>query len=156
MNYLKIYFAIIAKAAGRKPSILYDKHHIIPQSLGGPDIATNWIYLYPKEHLVAHHLLARAYPDVELLQSGFNVKRVSIKHYNHYRWAMRIKDLAVMIEYAKNKKELISRLKVLLDAIGDIDMDKVMPVKRQSTMPPSHVETQPKKPVKKKEKKCKK
>ncbi len=81
MNYLKTYFSIIAEAAGREPSILYDKHHIIPQSLGGPDVPTNWIYLTPREHMIAHHLLARAYPDVELLQSGFNMKKVCIKYW---------------------------------------------------------------------------
>ena len=134
MNYLKIYFAIIAKAAGRESSILYDKHHIIPQSLGGPDVPTNWIYLTPREHMVAHHLLARAYPDVELLQSGFNLKKVCIKYYDYYRWSMRLKDLAGMIEYSKNKKEIITRLRVLLDAIGDVDLDKHIPVKQQPNM----------------------
>lgn len=131
MNYLQTYYAIIAKAAGREPTILYDKHHIIPQSLGGPDVATNWIYLTPREHMIAHHLLARAYPDVELLQSGFNLKKVCIKYYDYYRWAIRIKDLAAMIEYSKNKKEIITRLRVLLDAIGDTDLDRYIPVKQQ-------------------------
>ena len=134
MNYLKIYFAIISKAAGRESSILYDKHHIIPQSLGGPDVPTNWIYLTPKEHLIAHHLLAKAYPDVELLQSGFNVKKVSLKYYSEYRWAVRLKDLTAMIEYAKNKNEIIHKLKILVDAIGDTDLDQVMPVRVQKNM----------------------
>jgi hypothetical protein len=155
MNYLKIYFAIIAKAAGREPSILYDKHHIIPQSLGGPDVPTNWIYLTPREHMVAHHLLARAYPDVELLQSGFNLKKVCIKYYDYYRWSMRLKDLAGMIEYSKNKKEIITRLRVLLDAIGDVDLDKHIPVKQQPNMvkPKPATAEKPEKPEPKKSKK---
>ena len=132
MNYLRIYFAIIANAAGREPSILFDKHHIIPQSLGGPDVQTNWIYLTPREHLVAHHLLARAYPSVELLQAGFNMRKVCIKYYDYYRWSVRLKDLAAMIEYSKDKKGLLAKIKVLLDAIGDVDLDKVMPVRQQA------------------------
>jgi len=155
MNYLKIYFAIIAKAAGRESSILYDKHHIIPQSLGGPDVPTNWIYLTPREHMIAHHLLARAYPDVELLQSGFNLKKVCIKYYDYYRWSMRLKDLAGMIEYSKNKKEIVSRLRVLLDAIGDVDLDKHIPVKQQPNIVKTKAPTAEKTETKKTKKKCK-
>ena len=155
MNYLKIYFAIIAKAAGRESSILYDKHHIIPQSLGGPDVPTNWIYLTPREHMIAHHLLARAYPDVELLQSGFNLKKVCIKYYDYYRWSMRLKDLAGMIEYSKNKKEIITRLRVLLDAIGDVDLDKHIPVKQQPNIAKTKAPTAEKTETKKTKKKCK-
>lgn len=155
MNYLKIYFAIIAKAAGRESSILYDKHHIIPQSLGGPDVPTNWIYLTPREHMIAHHLLARAYPDVELLQSGFNLKKVCIKYYDYYRWSMRLKDLAGMIEYSKNKKEIVSRLRVLLDAIGDVDLDKHIPVKQQPNIVKTKAPTAEKTETKKIKKKCK-
>lgn len=134
MNYLKLYFSIISKCANRKPNILFDKHHIIPQSLGGPDIPLNWVFLTPKEHILAHHLLARAYPEIELLQSGFNLKNVSFKYYNYYRWSMRLKDLSAMLEYSKNKKEIIRRLKTLLNAIGDIDLDKIIPVKLQPNM----------------------
>lgn len=155
MNYLKTYFAIIAKAAGREPSILYDKHHIIPQSLGGPDVPTNWIYLTPREHMIAHHLLARAYPDVELLQSGFNLKKVCIKYYDYYRWSMRLKDLAGMIEYSKNKKEIVTRLRVLLDAIGDVDLDKHIPVKQQPNIVKTKAPTAEKTETKKTKKKCK-
>ena len=155
MNYLKIYFAIIAKAAGRESSILYDKHHIIPQSLGGPDVPTNWIYLTPREHMIAHHLLARAYPDVELLQSGFNLKKVCIKYYDYYRWSMRLKDLAGMIEYSKNKKEIVSRLRLLLDAIGDVDLDKHIPVKQQPNIVKTKSPTVEKTETKKRKKKCK-
>ena len=106
--------------------------------------------------MIAHHLLARAYPDVELLQSGFNLKKVCIKYYDYYRWAMRIKDLAAMIEYSKNKKEIISRLRVLLDAIGDVDLDKFIPVKQQPNMVKAKaaVAATKTKTTKKKEKKC--
>ena len=105
--------------------------------------------------MVAHHLLARAYPDVELLQSGFNLKKVCIKYYDYYRWSMRLKDLAGMIEYSKNKKEIITRLRVLLDAIGDVDLDKHIPVKQQPNMAKSKPVSaeKPEKPEPKKSKK---
>lgn len=153
MNYLKIYFQLISNAAGRAPCIIYDKHHIIPQSLGGPDIPTNWIYLTPREHLLAHHLLARAYPDVELLQSGFNVKKICFHNLDHYKWMIRLRDLTSEIEFSKNRKKLISQVKILIKAIGDADLDKMIPVKPQRVVPKPTPQEKPKTPTKRKRKK---
>lgn len=36
-------------------------HHIMPISLGGHDKAYNLVYLTPREHYTAHHILARLY-----------------------------------------------------------------------------------------------
>ena len=157
MNYLRIYFSIIANAAGRKPGILYDKHHIIPKSLGGPDLETNWIYLTPKEHLIAHRLLAKAYPNVEILQSGFKSGSVCIKYYNHHKWMMRVHDLTQDIVYSKSRKKIMEKLRILIDALGDVDLDSVLPVKPMPVQK-KPIETKPvvqkkqelKKPVKKK------
>lgn len=123
MNYLKVYYAIISKAAGREPSILYDKHHIIPQSIGGPDIESNWIYLTPREHVIAHHCLAKAYPDNEMLNSGFNVP--NLKHFDCYRYMMRVKDLAQNLEASKKKKELIEKISLLCSVIKTLNIDSV-------------------------------
>lgn len=42
-----------AKAMG------YESHHIKPRSMGGADEAVNLVYLTPREHYTAHHILAR-------------------------------------------------------------------------------------------------
>ena len=72
---------------------------------------------------------------------------------------MRLKDLAGMIEYSKNKKEIVSRLRVLLDAIGDADLDKHIPVKQQpstgKSKAPAADEKTEKPETKKGKKKCK-
>lgn len=39
----------------------YEIHHIIPLSIGGVDESFNLVYLTPKEHYLAHHILARIY-----------------------------------------------------------------------------------------------
>lgn len=127
MNYLKYYFAIVSKAAGRTDGILYDKHHIIPRGIGGPDIETNWIYLTPKEHLVAHHLLAKAYPDVEKLQSGFNVS--NFKTYDCYRYMLRLKDIANVLEETKRKQECIDKIKILCNEVTRLGIEKVQVTK---------------------------
>lgn len=128
MNYLKVYYAIISKAAGRTPSILYDKHHIIPSAIGGPDIDTNWIYLTPREHIVAHHLLAKAYPDVEKLQTGFNVP--NLKMFDCYRYMLRIKDVANMLEETKRKQECIDKIILLCEAVSKLNINKVQVTKQ--------------------------
>ena len=114
---------IIAKAAGRQPCVLYDKHHIIPQSIGGPDVESNWIYLTPREHVIAHHCLAKAYPEQEVLNQGFTVN--NLKHYDCYRHMMRIKDLANTLEATKKKREVIEKIVLLTNAISKLDIDKV-------------------------------
>jgi hypothetical protein len=39
----------------------YEKHHIVPKSLGGSDAKSNIVVLTPREHCIAHMLLAKMY-----------------------------------------------------------------------------------------------
>jgi hypothetical protein len=62
MNYQKIYFSLINFALKRETVDGYfEKHHIIPKSLGGSDDTTNLVSLTAREHFIAHCLLARIY-----------------------------------------------------------------------------------------------
>lgn len=132
MNYLKFYFALVSKAAGRKKCVLYDGHHIIPTSIGGPNIDTNLIYFTPREHVIAHHLLAKAYPEVEKLQSGFNVKH--LKHFDAYRYTKRVQDCAQSLIEAKPSKrqELLDNIKMLCDCLSQLDVNNAQfpPIKK--------------------------
>lgn len=47
------------KKANRNPG--YEIHHIMPRSLGGSDEPHNLVYFTPREHFIAHRLLARLY-----------------------------------------------------------------------------------------------
>jgi len=42
----------------------YEKHHIVPRSLGGTDHPSNLVMLTPKEHYIAHLLLYNHYKSV--------------------------------------------------------------------------------------------
>lgn len=42
----------------------YEKHHIVPKCMGGKDEDENYVLLTYKEHILAHKLLYRIYPDV--------------------------------------------------------------------------------------------
>lgn len=64
MNYKKIYTSLIEK---RKIEPFYgeyfEKHHIIPRSLGGSDDESNLVCLSAREHYLAHALLVKIYKD---------------------------------------------------------------------------------------------
>lgn len=125
MNYLRIYYQLVSKAAGRPESVIYEKHHIVPRGLGGPDIPPNIIYLTPKEHVVAHHLLARAYPNEEKLQCGFNVR--SLKKHNYVRWMNCLQNMARDLPYTNHKREALNKIRVLLDILNIKGIDQLVP-----------------------------
>ena len=63
-KYSKWYYAIIDKALSEKrkkfrSDIHYDRHHIVPTSLGGSNDISNKVWLTSKEHFVCHTLLVK-------------------------------------------------------------------------------------------------
>lgn len=46
----------------RSAGVGYEKHHILPRSLGGSDDETNLVYLTYREHYIAHRMLFNIYP----------------------------------------------------------------------------------------------
>ena len=59
-KYTKWYNAIIAKAQIRvNQNGYFEKHHIIPRSLGGTDDPSNLVKLTAKEHFICHLLLTK-------------------------------------------------------------------------------------------------
>jgi hypothetical protein len=65
MNYVKLYDNLILAARDQQrvktTRYEYDRHHIIPRSLGGEDIPSNLVLLTPREHYLAHKLLVKIY-----------------------------------------------------------------------------------------------
>lgn len=60
MNYQVIYAKLIKKAILRGcPDAYYEKHHILPKSMGGTDVVANIVKLTAREHFIAHVLLAK-------------------------------------------------------------------------------------------------
>lgn len=60
MNYERIYNQLCERSLTRKwQRFTYEKHHIIPKSLGGSDAKSNLAILTPREHALAHLLLVR-------------------------------------------------------------------------------------------------
>ena len=60
MDYRKIYFNLIAKRLKEPAAGSFEKHHILPKSVFGEGPI---VKLTIREHLVAHKLLARIFPE---------------------------------------------------------------------------------------------
>ena len=79
MNYEKIYNELITKGRlrGTKRSLSYyaEEHHIIPRCIGGTDDKENLVALLPREHFIAHRLLAKMYPEVKGLHYAVSLMR---------------------------------------------------------------------------------
>ena len=63
MNYEKIYNDLVAKAREENTDdgAYYEKHHIIPKSLGGTLANDNLVKFTPRQHYIAHLLLFKIY-----------------------------------------------------------------------------------------------
>jgi hypothetical protein len=102
MDYQKIYNNIIqnAQKLNRKKGkgILFEKHHILPKSLGGSNSKHNLVLLTPKEHYISHRLLVEIYKETPyenkmyyamwcMINGLGNQKRyaVSSRIYNNFR-----------------------------------------------------------------------
>lgn len=64
-KYHKLYFLIIRRAQTRlvDNSCYYEKHHIIPKSLGGNNKKENLVLLTAREHFICHWLLTKCVSD---------------------------------------------------------------------------------------------
>lgn len=61
MNYSKIYDDFIQSRTNRNINGYFEKHHILPRSMGGNDSSENIVKLTAREHFFAHLLLAKIY-----------------------------------------------------------------------------------------------
>lgn len=73
MDYLKHYTSLIDNyGVVSKPSVgYYERHHILPKCLGGKDDYENLVYLTARQHLLAHWLLMKAFPDEKGLKLAY-------------------------------------------------------------------------------------
>ncbi len=73
MNYKYLYEKLIKTRVDRKRIVgeYYEKHHIVPKSIGGTDKVNNIIYLTGREHYIAHWLLYRIRPHSVSLALAF-------------------------------------------------------------------------------------
>lgn len=82
MDYLKTYYQLIESRKKLQRFVYQEIHHIIPRSIFGSGLineigitnvndANNLVSLLPREHFIAHWLLARAFPNNNQLIGAF-------------------------------------------------------------------------------------
>lgn len=80
MDYKLIYDNLINRAKTRSLDQYTERHHIIPQCMGGSNDASNLVNLTPEEHYVAHQLLVKIHPNIHKLVYAAKMMTVSTKH----------------------------------------------------------------------------
>ena len=78
-KYKKWYDLIIERCEKRKieKDGIYEKHHIVPRSLGGGDENENICFLTPREHFICHLLLSKIYIGIEREKMIWALHRMS-------------------------------------------------------------------------------
>jgi hypothetical protein len=74
MNHEQIYNKIINNAKSQirsKKDSYFERHHIIPKTVGGDNSKENIVLLTAKEHFVCHRLLCFIYPESKSLRFAF-------------------------------------------------------------------------------------
>lgn len=77
MNYKKIYEQLCQRSQTRdwkRTTHFYEKHHIVPKSLGGNNHKSNIAILTPREHALAHLLLIKFLTGNEKAKMIFALK----------------------------------------------------------------------------------
>ncbi len=100
-KYKKWYDNIIAIGKHqREPG--YERHHILPKSLGGTDEKFNLIFITAREHFICHWLLTKIYPTGEEHWKMLNALRMMrAENKNQQRYQTKITSRV----YAKLKEE---------------------------------------------------
>ena len=80
MDYQKNYNSLITTRKNRiiESTKYYEKHHIVPKSMGGDNSFENIVRLTAREHFLAHWLLKRIYPKNKSIIYAFYCM-------NHYK-----------------------------------------------------------------------
>lgn len=82
-KYKKWYDSIINNAKNRTLSGYFERHHIVPKSLGGNNDTSNIVNLTAREHFVAHILLTKFTEGRNRQKMSFAIKCFSMKSKFH-------------------------------------------------------------------------
>lgn len=118
------YWQLIRRAIARteKPTFC-EKHHIIPRENGGSEAKWNKVWLTPREHILAHLLLARAGVATRMYNENTNTRLAAVIRITGYRcknWEYvfeqtsmsLVKQLAICLKGQKRSK-MTSLLKIM-------------------------------------------
>ncbi len=120
-KYTKWYYSIIQNAQARilPLNVYFEKHHVIPRSLGGNNKHTNIAKLTPKEHFVCHLLLTKMtsgndmYKMRHALWMLTNVKKIGKGRYTPtgrmYDYVRKCHNEAIKLSWTDEKRKQQSK-----------------------------------------------
>lgn len=121
-KYKLWYFALIKQAQNRTIELeeYYEKHHIIPKSLGGSDEISNILKLTMREHFICHLLLTKFttgqsfYKMTKALTMLMNIKQIGdrnklIINSHWYDYARKESKKAIEYLWTEERKKLQSK-----------------------------------------------
>ena len=91
MNYLKIYEQLCTRGQNRskESGIFYEKHHIIPKSMGGSNKNENLVKLSAREHFICHRLLVKMTEGHNKVKMSYAI-RTMMNRENQYQQRYKI------------------------------------------------------------------
>lgn len=84
MDYARIYREFVADRLGKQPDAptYFERHHVMPKSLGGGDEPENIIRLTPEDHFFAHLLLSKIHGGA-MWAAVLCMARMDRSHHQH-------------------------------------------------------------------------
>lgn len=147
MDYKRIYNQLIERGKNRELDVneKYQRHHIIPVSVGGGNSKDNLVHLTYREHYIAHALLHLISPDnIPLLRAycmmaaKFNRKSSSLysdgmikknanapKKQDHWSWGKKRPDASERMKLNNPMKNPVNKNLVSKKLTGRIISDRV-------------------------------
>ena len=107
-KYTKIYNGIINRAKNRRLEGYKERHHILPQSLGGSNKKENLVHLTAREHFICHWLLIKMTLGSDKAKMMYALNMMRVKNDLQERYSTIITS-RVYENYRKELSELISK-----------------------------------------------
>lgn len=112
-KYTTVYNLIIKNAQTRAMHEGYfEKHHIIPKSLGGSNDKDNLVKLTAREHFVCHRLLTKITSGATKAKMIFAMRRLAVKGNKHQssRFVTTSRTYELIMKQARNEHSLLMKL----------------------------------------------
>ena len=107
-KYTKIYNNIIDKAKNRILFGYKERHHVLPQSMGGNNKKENLVYLTAREHFVCHWLLVKMTSGSDKAKMLYALNMMRVKNDLQDRYSTNITS-RVYEKYRQELSEVISK-----------------------------------------------
>jgi len=107
-KYTKTYYEIVDRSKNRQLTEYKERHHIIPQSLGGSNKKENLTYLTAREHFICHWLLIKMTLGSDKAKMLYALNMMRVKNDLQERYSTKITS-RVYENYRKELRKIISK-----------------------------------------------